>query len=91
MGRGINNRIYSKGERMNKQEWNRIKAIKPDDGVMAHVSKTFSAIQRPDKTIHYVPNPGRTHDIGRNKAKREARANGSRHIGKAPRVKSWRS
>ena len=27
-----------------------------------------------------------THDIGRNKAKREARASGSRHIGKAPRV-----
>jgi hypothetical protein len=25
------------------------------------------------------------HDIGRNKAKREARARGSRHIGKAPR------
>ena len=27
-----------------------------------------------------------THDIGRNKAKREARAKGLRHIGKAPRL-----
>ena len=30
---------------------------------------------------------GRNHNIGRNKAKALARANGSRHIGKAPRMK----
>lgn len=52
---------------MNKKQWERIKQIKPDRGL--------------------VVVRGRTHDIGRNKAKALARASGSRHIGKAPRIK----
>ena len=52
---------------MNKEQWERIKQIKPDSGL--------------------VVVRGKTHDIGRNKAKALANANGSRHIGKAKRFK----
>ena len=64
-------------------EWERIKAIQPSKGVMVHVSKTFRKLDTVPVT--YAPNRGVTLDIGRNKAKRIARAKGHRHIGKAPR------
>lgn len=69
---------------MTPDRWEYLKALKPSDGVMAHVSKTFRwALSRP---TYLVGNPGVTLDIGRNKAKRIARAKSHRHIGKAPRV-----
>jgi len=40
---------------------------------------------QPDRGLVVVR--GKTHDIGRNKAKVIANARGSRHIGKAPRIK----
>lgn len=63
---------------MPRKEWERIKALPPNTATMMHVSAQIISVPNPfTLAVERKVAPGMTYNVGRNAAKREARANRS--------------
>ena len=55
---------------MTPERWNYIKALRQQEGAYFHVSKRFTDWTDPDtQTVHKIPLPGITYNVGKNAEK----------------------